>query len=319
MQVIKDIKEFEYDRKSVLTVGTFDGVHLGHREIIEKLNSVNKDRGFRSIIITFEPHPQIVLRNRETDIKILTTLEEKLAIFESMNVDIAYVINFTKEFSKTHAEEFYKDYLIDRIGLSELVLGYDHMFGKNREGNFDTLKKLSEEYDFNVDRIEEFKIDGEHISSTIIRKLLESEGNVKKVNRILGRYYSLNGIVTEGKKLGEKLGYPTANIKVSSEFKLIPKIGIYAVSIELDSKEYYGMMSIGKNPTTDNDDSLKLEVNIFDFDENIYGKEIKINFIEYIRDERKFDSLEELKKQMSLDRESSLKIIEEINKHLTIN
>lgn len=309
MQVITDISEFEYNKKSAVTVGTFDGLHPGHLEIIRKLNFIKKEKGLRSIVITFEPHPQIVLRNRETDIKILTTPEEKLEMFKNLNIDIAYVINFTKEFSNTSAEEFYRNYLIDKIGLNDLVLGYDHMFGKNREGNFDTLKTLSAKFDFTVDKVEEYRINGEHISSTVIRKLLANEGNVSKVRKILGRYYELSGTVVKGKKLGRDLGYPTANIKPSSEFKLIPKTGIYAVGVEVNNIRYSGMMSIGKNPTVTDDESIKLEVNIFDFDVNIYGKNIKVNFIDYIRDERKFDSLEELKIQMSSDKEKSNFII----------
>ena len=311
MQVINDINEFEYDKKSAVTVGTFDGIHLGHREIIEKLNTVKAAKGLRSVVITFEPHPQIVLRNKTGNIKVLTTLEEKLDIFSNLNIDIVYVIKFTKEFSETTAEGFYKNYLIDKIGLNDLILGYDHMFGKNREGNFDTLKLLSRKYDFTVDKVEEFKIDGQHISSTVIRNLLCEKGDVKTVRSILGRHYSVEGNVIEGKKLGKKLGYPTANIEISSEYKLIPKIGVYAVEVILGEKKYSGMMSIGKNPTVTDDESIKLEVNIFDFNEDIYGKKIRVNFIEYIRDEKKFDSLEELVKQLDLDKESTYKIINE--------
>lgn len=309
MQVIRDINEFVYDKKSAITIGTFDGVHLGHLEIIRKLNYIKKEKGLRSIVITFEPHPQVVLKNRETDIKILTTLEEKLNLFRKLNTDIAYVINFTKDFSNNSAEEFYKKYLIDKIGLNDLILGYDHMFGKNREGNFDTLKTLSAKFDFTVDKVEEFKLNGEHISSTVIRRLLTNEGNVTKVRSILGRYYELSGTVTGGKKLGRDLGFPTANIKPTSEYKLIPKTGIYTVEVEVKGSNYYGMMSIGKNPTVTDDESIKLEVNIFDFDEDIYGENIKVNFIDYIRDEKKFDSLDELTTQMSLDKEESFKII----------
>jgi len=308
MQVLTDISEFVYDKKSAITIGTFDGVHLGHRKIIEKLNSIKDSKKLRSIIVTFEPHPQIVLKNRAKDIKILTTLDEKLEIFEELKIDITYVINFTKDFANTTAEEFYKNYLIDKIGINDLVLGYDHMFGKNREGNFDTLKFLSEKYHFTVDKVDEYKFEGEHFSSTVIRNLL-NEGNVKKVSLILGRPYSINGKVIEGRKLGKGLGYPTANIKTPDEYRLIPKIGIYAVSVELNGSLHYGMMSIGKNPTVTDEDIIKLEVNIFDFDENIYGKEIKINFIDYLRDEKNFDSLEDLKKQMDCDKHASLKII----------
>ena len=311
MQVIKDINEFGYDKNSAVTVGTFDGIHLGHREIIEKLNKVKAAKGLRSVVITFEPHPQIVLRNKTGNIKILTTLEEKLDIFRELKIDIVCVINFTKEFSETTAEDFYKNYLIDKIGLNDLILGYDHMFGKNREGNFDTLKLLSEKYDFTYDKVDEFKIDGEHISSTVIRNLLSENGDVKKVRRILGRNYSIEGKVVEGRKLGKELGYPTANIQISNEYKLIPKIGVYAVEVMIDEKKYFGMMSIGKNPTVTDDQFIKLEVNIFDFDEDVYGKKIKVDFIDYIRDEEKYNSLDELVKQLDKDKESTYKIINE--------
>lgn len=311
MQVINDINEIKYDKKSAVTVGTFDGIHLGHREIIEKLNTVKAAKGLRSVVITFEPHPQIVLRNKTGNIKILTTLEEKLDIFSEMKVDIVCVINFTKEFSETTAEDFYKNYLIDKIGLNDLILGYDHMFGKNREGNFDTLKMLSEKYDFTYDKVDEFKINGEHISSTVIRNLLSENGDIKKVRRILGRNYSVEGKVVRGKKLGKELGYPTANIEVSNRYKLIPKTGVYAVEVMLEGKKYSGMMSIGKNPTVTDNQSIKLEVNIFDFDEDIYGKKIRVNFIEYIRDEEKFNSLDELVKQLDKDKESTIKLINE--------
>ncbi|MBL8007229.1 MAG: bifunctional riboflavin kinase/FAD synthetase [Ignavibacteria bacterium] len=313
MRIIRELSEIDFDRKTAVTVGTFDGVHKGHRKIIEKLISVKEAKGLRSIIVTFEPHPQIVLRNRAHDIKILSTLDEKLEIFESLGADIAYVINFTKEFSETTATEFYRKYLIDGTGLSDLILGYDHMFGKNREGNFDTLKELSLSCGFTVDKVDEFKYDGQHISSTIIRDLLQNHGNVKTVSKILGREYSLTGTVTEGKKLGKELGYPTANISTDNPYKLIPKIGIYAVKAEVNGNTYSGMMSIGRNPTVTDEDSVKLEVNIFDFSEDIYGKTIKVRFLDYIRDEEKFGSLEILKNQLSEDKKTTLKIINKAN------
>jgi len=301
MKVIREVNDFEYDRKSAVTVGTFDGVHLGHRQIFEKLISISNSKGLRSVVVTFEPHPQIVLKNKTKDIRILSTLEEKLEIFRQSGIDFAFVINFTKDFSNTTAEDFYKSYLVDKIGLQELILGYDHMFGKNREGNIDTLKILSGKYGFNVDKVEEFKIHSEHISSTAIRKLIET-GDVKKASGLLGRNYSLSGKVVEGKKLGREIGFPTANIELSDESKLIPSNGIYAVEVETNDKErHFGMMSIGLNPTIAADDKIKLEVNIFDFDKDIYGENIKVSFIEYLRDEKKFNSLEDLKKQIEAD------------------
>lgn len=309
MQVIRDISNFEYNRKSAVTVGTFDGVHSGHKKIIEKLNSIKEANGLRSIIVTFEPHPQIVLRNRSKDIKILSTTEEKLEIFDELGIDIAYIINFTKEFSETKAEEFYRNYLIEKIGLSNLILGYDHMFGKNREGNYEKLIELSGKYDFEVDKVDEYKFGEQHISSTVLRNLLQNEGNAEKVSSILGRSYSIDGKVIEGRKLGRELGYPTANIELLNEFKLIPKSGVYAVEAVLNGKTYGGMMSIGKNPTVTDEDTIKLEVNIFDFNEDIYGKVIRVKFISYIRDEEKFDNLESLVNQMNEDKKSALKIL----------
>ncbi|MBS1518523.1 MAG: bifunctional riboflavin kinase/FAD synthetase [Bacteroidetes bacterium] len=304
MEVIRDISDFRFDKNSAVTVGTFDGVHLGHRRIIDKLNGVRSSKNLRSIIITFEPHPQIVLKNRGKDIKILSTLEEKLSIFRECNVDITYVINFTREFSQTSASEFYINYLIKKIGLCDLILGYDHMFGKNREGNFDTLRELSHKYEFSIDKVEEYKPEGEHVSSSAVRHLLE-KGEVAKAAGLLGRDYSLSGTVTKGRQLGRELGYPTANIKPDNEFKLIPGKGVYAVTSRIKGNEYSGMMSIGQNPTVTDDESIKLEVNLFDFSGDIYGEKITVNFMEYLRSEVKFDSIEELKDQMSRDKLSS--------------
>lgn len=309
MKVIRNIREIEYDKKTAVSVGTFDGVHSGHRKIIDKLNSVRDSKGLRSVLITFDPHPQIVLKNRAKDIRILSTLEEKLEIFSQLSIDITYVINFTKDFANTTADDFYRNYLIDKIGLNDLVLGYDHMFGKNREGNYDTLKELSAKYEFTVDRVDEYKPDDFHISSSVLRELLSAEGNVKKAAIILGRNYSIEGTVVEGKKLGRELGYPTANIKIPDEFKLIPVIGIYAVEVILNGNTYFGMMSIGRNPTVTDDKSIKLEVNIFDFNDDIYGEKIKIGFIDRIREEIKFENIDKLRTQLHSDKKISLEIL----------
>lgn len=309
MLIIRDFKEINHDIKSAVTIGTFDGIHLGHRKIIDKLISVSRNNVERSIVITFEPHPQIILKNRVHEIKILSTLDEKLEIFKKLGIDIAYVINFNIEFSKTSAEDFYLKYLINGTGLSDLVIGYDHMFGKNREGNFNTLNNLSEKYGFRIYKVDEYKHKNRHVSSTTIRHLLEDKGDVNTASIFLDRNYSIEGKVTEGRKLGREIGFPTANIILTSDYKLLPKIGVYAVTAEIEGNTYKGMLSIGINPTVSKDGLLKIEVNIFDFNENIYGKKVRINFLEYLRDEVKFDSLEELKKQLYADKEESLKII----------
>jgi riboflavin kinase/FMN adenylyltransferase len=305
MRVFRYSDKFELDNRSVVTVGTFDGVHLGHKKIIDKLNDIKKSKKLRSVIVTFDPHPQIVLKNRTKDIKILTTTDEKLELFKSFEIDIINIINFTKEFAKTSSEKFYKTYLIDKIGISELVLGYDHKFGKGREGNIATLRNLSDKYNFNFHRVEEFKINNEKVNSTAIRDTITGS-NLEKASLFLGRNYSLAGQVIGGDKRGKSLGYPTANIKPLSENKLIPNTGVYLVSIELKDSLYYGMMNIGFRPTISDNNEKIMEVNIFNFDKDIYDEIIKINFIEKIRDEKKFDSLNELRKQLSADKEYSI-------------
>lgn len=311
MKIVTSADDITFDPKSAITVGTFDGVHLGHRQIIKELNKTKEEKGLRSVVVTFDPHPQIVLRNKAKDIKLLNTTEEKLDHFRELDIDLVYIINFTKEFSQTHAVDFYKDYLINGIGLSDLVLGYDHMFGKDREGNFETLKGLSNEFEFTVHKIGEYAPGGEHVSSTEIRNAL-FDGDIPKANRLLGEKYSISGTVIHGNKKGRELGYPTANIEIDAHFKLIPRTGIYAVEVEVDGKRYFGMMSIGYNPTVTDEKQLRIEVNILDFDENIYGKKIKVYFLEYIREEKKFDSLEELITAMNSDKERTITII---NKH----
>lgn len=312
MKIARDISEIDFDKKSAVTVGTFDGVHLGHRQIIKELNKTKEEKGLRSVIVTFDPHPQIVLRNRDTDIKLLNTIDEKLDHFRELDIDIVYIINFTKEFSQTSAVDFYNDYLIKGVGLSDLILGYDHMFGKNREGSFETLKEMSKEHGFNVHKVGEYSPGGEHVSSTEIRHALES-GDIEKVSRLLGERYSISGTVIHGNKKGRELGYPTANISIDSPFKLIPKTGIYAVEVEIYGKKHYGMMSIGYNPTVTDEHELRIEVNIFDFDEEIYGQHIKIKFLEYLREEKKFKTLKELINEMNSDKEKTISIINRIN------
>lgn len=322
MKIVRDSDEIDHDKKSAITVGTFDGVHLGHRQIIKELNKTKEEKGLRSVIVTFDPHPQIVLRNKAKDIKLLNTTEEKLDHFRDLDIDLVYIINFTKEFSQTHAVDFYENYLINKIGLSNLVLGYDHMFGKDREGNFETLDKLSKEHDFTVHKVNEYAPGGEHISSTEIRNALNT-GDITKANRLLGEKYSLSGTVIHGSKKGRELGYPTANIGIDSEFKLIPKTGIYAVEVKIEGEndkrfgkkfgKEFGIMSIGYNPTVTDNNELRLEVNILDFNEDIYGKNITVYFLEYIREEKKFNSLKELINEMNFDKEKTLTIINKNN------
>ena len=311
MRVYRDIDEVDYDKCTAVTVGTFDGVHLGHRKILEKLRYISDSKNVRSLVVTFEPHPQAVLRSKSPDIRILTTLEEKLSVLSSLNIDSALVFEFTREFAKTGAREFYEEFLLKKAGMCDLILGYDHMFGRNREGNFQLMEELSKQHGFSVDRVDEYKVDGTIVSSTAIRRILE-QGNVKEAEKFLGKRYSLTGIVIAGKKLGRQLGMPTANLEVDSKLKLIPAIGIYSVLVNVDGEEFGGVMNIGTNPTVTNDESLKLEVNIFDFDSDIYGRKIEVQFVDYLRSEEKFSNLEELKQQMLIDRNNSQETLKEI-------
>lgn len=311
MKVIREFDSVEYDKKSVITVGTFDGIHLGHRKIIDSVNEIKKSRGLRSVIITFEPHPQIVLKNKTPDIKILSTLDEKLEMFESLNINLVYVIEFTKEFSLNSAEDFYVNYIIKKFGLSDIVIGYDHMVGRNREGGFETLKGLSGKYDFEIHKIDELKTQGYIVSSTVVRHMLQS-ASVKDANMLLNDNYSMTGEVIYGDKLGRKIGFPTANIKPVSEYKLIPRNGVYLVKSEIKGKNYFGMMNIGVRPTVSEGQKLTLEVYFLDFEGDLYGQSLKIKFLDFIRMEKKFNSVEELKRQIEKDKEVSKDLI----KHL---
>ncbi len=308
MIVSGDLDKKHFDKNTAVTVGTFDGVHLGHRKIIESLSGIANENNLRKAVVTFEPHPRIVLSDNNAGIKILTTLSEKLNLLEELGIDIIYVINFTKEFASTSAIDFYKNVLIDTIGLSHLVLGYDHMFGKNREGSIETIKPLSQKYHFSYHRVDEFRIHNEIVSSSAIRKLL-TVNDIPKANEFLGSPYLLEGDVIIGDKRGRQIGFPTANIKPLEPHKLIPARGVYYVKVETsDGNEYDGMMNVGYRPTVRFESEMFLEANIFGFDKNIYGETIRIKFLEYLRDEIKFSSLEALVSQLKKDKEKSLEL-----------
>jgi len=311
MIVVREPDKIDYDKKTVVTVGTFDGVHIGHQQIIGELNRLKEEKGLRSILITFDPHPQIVLKNRSKEVKLLTSTEEKLGLLEKFPLDIVYIINFNREFAATPAENFIIDYIYNGTGLSDLVIGYDHMFGKNREGSIETVNALSNKFGFAVHKVPEFKINEKNISSTEVRNLLE-KGEVNAAKFFLGRFYEMEGTVVQGAKRGRELGYPTANLKINDENKQIPKNGIYAVEVIYGGEILRGMMSIGHNPTVNDTDETFIEVNIFNFDKDIYGEKLKIRFVEYIRDEVKFNSLEELTKKLDEDKQKTLNIFSNI-------
>ena len=311
MQVFDSIKNLTKNKNTILTLGTFDGIHPGHLKIINKLVGCSKEKGCRNVVITFYPHPRTVLSSGN-DIKMLTTQVERKNLLEKQGVENFLTINFTKEFSALTAEEFIYEYLINGIGLSEIVLGHDHHFGKGRSGNVELLKKIGAKEGFSVTTVDAFYINNEVVSSTKIRNAL-SEGALKRANNLLGRNYSFSGTVIGGDKRGRGLGYPTANIKLSSQEKLLPAIGIYAVRVLLENENHFGLLSIGKRPTFYNSGEIVTEVYIYNFDREIYGKEVTVEMVEYLRGEEKFNSAEELINQMNKDKENGLKIFNKLN------
>ena len=311
MQVFNSIKDLTKNKNTILTLGTFDGIHPGHLKIIDKLVVCSKEKRCRNVVIAFHPHPRTVLGSG-SDVKMLTTQEERKDLLEKNGIENFLTINFTKEFSSLTAEEFIYDYLINGIGLSEIVLGHDHHFGKDRGGNVELLKKIGAKENFSVTTVDAFYINNAIVSSTKIRNSL-IEGDLRRANILLGRNYSFTGTVIGGDKRGRELGYPTANIKLSSQEKLLPSIGIYAVRVLLNNEKHIGLLSIGKRPTFYDAGNLVTEVYIYNFNREIYGEEVTIELVERLRGEEKFNSAEDLISQMNKDKENGLKIFNELN------
>lgn len=315
MLTVEHTKNFRIEKPTIVTIGTFDGVHLGHQKILNRLVELKQDLGLSCTVLTFSPHPRKVLFPQQKDLKLLTLVEEKLELLKKYLVDVTVVYPFDIHFSQLDAEDYIKNILVKELNVKHLVIGYDHKFGKNREGDINTLKHFSTKYNFTVEEISAKDIDSINISSSKIRHAIEA-GNVQLAKDYLGHHYSISGKVVKGKQLGNTIGYPTANVQIGDNDKLIPKIGVYFVIAMVNNRNYFGMMNIGTNPTVTDDLSLKLEVNIFDFNEDIYNKCIKIKFVKRIRDEEKFNNLNELIQQLHLDKQSSLKLIEETNEEL---
>ncbi len=292
-ETIKDIKN------AVVTSGTFDGVHVGHQKILGKLrDEANKING-QTVLITYWPHPRLVLNTSDDSLLLLSTFPEKANLLEQYGIDHLVKVPFTKEFAELSPEEYIRIILTERIGAKKIIIGYDHRFGKNRSGGLDELRSFAPKYDYEVEEIPRQDIDEIGISSTKIRRALE-DGDISTANTYLGRSYSVAGKVVEGDKLGRSIGYPTANIKVKEGYKLIPADGIYAVKVCNKYRKYNGMLNIGNRPTVGGQNRT-IEVNIFDFNQDIYDSEISIEFIDRIRDEIKFDSLDGLKLQLKED------------------
>lgn len=303
MQTYRNIGDIPYDNHSVVTVGTFDGVHLGHRRILERMRAFTTDHGGRTVLITFEPHPRLVLsRSIQPTIGLLTTLAEKHAILQRLGIDVLVILPFTFEFAQTPPEDFVHHILVERIGLRHIVIGHDHNFGKDRAGNEELLRRLGQEYQFTVERVEPVLVDGEIVSSTKIRTALR-EGNIAKANAMLGYPYSVEGIVVYGDGRGRHLGYPTANIELLDSHKLLPASGVYCVTAPIDGKLWYGMANIGVRPTFTDSAHLRLEAHFFDYSGYLYDRKIVLSFHRYVRQERRFESVDMFWSQLRDDRD----------------
>lgn len=312
MKIHRGIAHIPFIRNAVLTTGTFDGVHPGHRSILERLKKSAQETDGESVLITFDPHPRTVINPQFTDLKLLNTQDEKESLLAQTGIDHLVVIHFDEAFSQITAEAYIKDILVDKIGVKKLVIGYDHRFGKGRGGSFKELQEMGPEFGFEVEEIPAIEVEGVTVSSTKIRHDLLS-GAVDAANEKLGYSYTLSGTVIHGDKLGRTLGFPTANLSPGDPLKLIPSDGIYAVWVSVAGKSYHGMLHIGPRRTI-NDPSHRIEVNILDFAQDIYGQEITLSFVSKLRDEMKFSSLEELISQMENDKLQTKQIFKTIEK-----
>jgi riboflavin kinase / FMN adenylyltransferase len=309
MRIYHSPDDFTKLSNAIVTSGTFDGVHLGHQKIISRLKEVAEKSHGETVVITFWPHPRLILKPEDTTLRLLNTFEEKADLLKKQGVQHLLRIAFTKEFSNITSQEFITSILVNTIGTKKLVIGYDHRFGNNREGSFDQLKINGPTYGFDVEEIERQDIDHVTISSSEIRKSLE-EGDLETATHLLGRAYSISGQVVSGDKLGRVLGYPTANIDPDSRLKLIPSDGIYAVTILYEQTQLKGMLYIGNRPTISGAKRV-IEVNIFDFNKEIYGETLTVYFHQLIRGDSKFHDLEELRTQLHQDKIDTLQILKD--------
>lgn len=309
MKVYNSLDDFKTLPNAVVTIGTFDGVHIGHQKIINRVNEIARVIGGESVVLTFFPHPRMILYPDDHGLQLLNTMEEKKQLMQQYGVQHLIVHPFSKKFSRTSVTEYVRDMLVNKIGTKKLVIGYDHHFGRNREGSLTDLQELGGVYGFDVEEIPEQDIQDVAVSSTKIRNSL-LQGEVKTAREFLGHDYSLSGIVVKGKQLGRTLGFPTANIELKENYKLIPAKGVYAVEVftDVEKSASMGMLNIGTRPTFD-DGAISIEVNILNFERDIYGERITVNFRHRLRDELKFNSVEDLVKAMKMDRENTIRLL----------
>jgi riboflavin kinase/FMN adenylyltransferase len=306
LKLFHSINDFQSTKKTILTLGTFDGVHIGHKKILERITQNTENGKYESLVLTFFPHPRMVLQEK-SEIKLLNTIAEKSKLLEETGIENLVIHPFNESFSRLTAEEFVHSILVDQFHIQKIIIGHDHRFGRNRTANIDDLIAFGAEYGFEVEQISAQEIQDVSVSSTKIRKALD-EGNITLANDYLGYAYFLSGEVVKGKQLGRTIGFPTANIQIEEDYKKIPKNGVYIVKTFIDNAVIFGMMNIGFNPTV-NGQKQTIEVNLFDFDADIYGQKLEISLLEYIREEQKFGSVDLLKEQLNQDKKTALDFV----------
>ena len=306
MRIFDNLKSYSSEKESILTIGTFDGVHIGHNKILKRLIQDSKKNNLSSLVMTFFPHPRMIL-NKSHEIKMIDTIDEKINLLEKTGLDNLIIHPFDNNFSKIRAKEFVEEILVKKLKIKEIIIGYDHKFGKDREASVEDLKKFGQDYMFTVKEIPAQEIDSIAISSTKIRNAILN-GEIEKCNKFLGRNFILTGKVVYGDGLGKKIDFPTANIEIKETYKIIPKNGVYLVKTKINSNTYFGMMNIGIRPTVGGTNK-SLEIHFFNFKDNIYGKNVSIEIIKKIRDEEKFSSIDQLKIQLKKDEQFCLKLI----------
>lgn len=306
LKLFHSINHFQSTKKTILTLGTFDGVHIGHKKILERITQNTENGKYESLVLTFFPHPRMVLQEK-SEIKLLNTISEKSKLLEQSGIENLVIHPFNESFSRLTAEEFVHSILVDQFHIQKIIIGHDHRFGRNRTANIDDLIAFGAEYGFEVEQISAQEIQDVSVSSTKIRKALD-EGNIALANDYLGYPYFLTGEVVKGKQLGRTIGFPTANLNIEEDYKKIPKNGVYIVKTFIDNAAVFGMMNIGFNPTV-NGEKQTIEVNLFDFDADIYGQKLEISLLEYIREEQKFGSVDLLKEQLKQDKKTALDFV----------
>jgi len=309
LKLFHSINDFQSTKKTILTLGTFDGVHIGHKKILERITQNTENGKYESLVLTFFPHPRMVLQEK-SEIKLLNTIAEKSKLLEETGIENLVIHPFNESFSRLTAEEFVHSILVDQFHIQKIIIGHDHRFGRNRTANIDDLIAFGTEYGFEVEQISAQEIQDVSVSSTKIRRALD-EGNIALANDYLGYAYFLSGEVIKGKQLGRTIGFPTANIHIEEDYKKIPKNGVYIVKTIINEKEVFGMMNIGFNPTV-NGDKKTIEVHLFEFDADIYGQKLEISLLEYIREEQKFGSLDLLTEQLNLDKKTALDFVSQL-------